>query len=248
MRTRREKVKRQGLDARSIPLKIRCRTFSHCWALSKARSAGANGRAGAAGGARSTRSSASCCARVDESAADGDFRGPALDRRARRRRSSICSPTTIGTAKILLLVNYRPEYSHQWGPKTYYTQLRLDPLGHRDRPTRCSRRCSAIARAGSAKKLIIEKTEGNPFFMEETVQVLFDENALVRDGGGEAHPVDWRVEDSADRSGDSRRAHRPPAAGCQRPVTDAGGNWPRISAVADSRGGLESRMTRPGGC
>ncbi len=36
---------------------------------------------------------------------------------------------SIGTAKILLLVNYRPEYSHQWGSKTYYTQLRLDPLG-----------------------------------------------------------------------------------------------------------------------
>ena len=36
---------------------------------------------------------------------------------------------SLGTAKILLLVNYRPEYSHQWGSKTYYTQLRLDPLG-----------------------------------------------------------------------------------------------------------------------
>src|SRR5260370_5833265 len=35
---------------------------------------------------------------------------------------------SIGTAKILLLVNYRPEYSHQWNSKTYYTQLRLDPL------------------------------------------------------------------------------------------------------------------------
>jgi len=35
---------------------------------------------------------------------------------------------SIGTAKILLLVNYRPEYSHQWNNKTYYTQLRLDPL------------------------------------------------------------------------------------------------------------------------
>src|SRR5260370_25623764 len=36
---------------------------------------------------------------------------------------------SIGTAKFLLLVNYRPEDSHQWGNKTYYTQLRLDPLG-----------------------------------------------------------------------------------------------------------------------
>src|SRR5216684_3210076 len=36
---------------------------------------------------------------------------------------------SIGTAKFLLLVNYRPEYSHSWGSKTYYTQFRLDPLG-----------------------------------------------------------------------------------------------------------------------
>jgi predicted ATPase len=37
---------------------------------------------------------------------------------------------SLGTAKILLLVNYRPEYSHPWNNKTYYTQLRLDPSGH----------------------------------------------------------------------------------------------------------------------
>jgi class 3 adenylate cyclase len=52
---------------------------------------------------------------------------------------------SIGTAKILLLVNYRPEYSHQWGNKTYYTQLRLDSLGRRA-PRRCSRPYSATAR------------------------------------------------------------------------------------------------------
>jgi len=36
---------------------------------------------------------------------------------------------SLANAKILVLVNYRPEYSHQWGSKTYYTQLRLDSLG-----------------------------------------------------------------------------------------------------------------------
>jgi class 3 adenylate cyclase len=35
---------------------------------------------------------------------------------------------TIPAARLLLLVNYRPEYRHEWGSKTYYTQLRLDPL------------------------------------------------------------------------------------------------------------------------
>src|SRR5262249_54038570 len=31
-------------------------------------------------------------------------------------------------ARIMLLVNYRPEYTHGWGNKSYYTQLRIDPL------------------------------------------------------------------------------------------------------------------------
>ena len=36
---------------------------------------------------------------------------------------------SIGTAKILLLVNYRPEYSHQWGSKTYYTPVAARSAG-----------------------------------------------------------------------------------------------------------------------
>ena len=35
---------------------------------------------------------------------------------------------SVPTARLLLLVNYRPEYQHGWGSKTYYRQLRLDPL------------------------------------------------------------------------------------------------------------------------
>jgi class 3 adenylate cyclase/tetratricopeptide (TPR) repeat protein len=89
---------------------------------------------------------------------------------------------SIGTAKILLLVNYRPEYSHGWGSKTYYTQLRLDPLGKES----AEEMLSALLGDGKdllpLKRLIIERTEGTPFFMEEMVQVLFEEGALVREG------------------------------------------------------------------
>jgi class 3 adenylate cyclase len=35
---------------------------------------------------------------------------------------------TLPAASGLLLVNYRPEYQHGCGGKTYYTQVRLDPL------------------------------------------------------------------------------------------------------------------------
>ncbi len=90
---------------------------------------------------------------------------------------------SIGTAKILLLVNYRPEYSHQWGSKTYYTQLRLDPLGKESADEMLLALLGDGRDLEPLKRVIIEKTEGNPFFMEETVQVLLDEGALVRDGG-----------------------------------------------------------------
>jgi hypothetical protein len=35
---------------------------------------------------------------------------------------------SLPTSRVLFLVNYRPEYRHGWGGKTYYSQLRLDPL------------------------------------------------------------------------------------------------------------------------
>ncbi len=89
---------------------------------------------------------------------------------------------SIGTAKILLLVNYRPEYSHQWSSKTYYTQLRLDPLGKES----AEEMLAALLGDGKdlipLKQIVIERTEGNPFFVEEIVQALFDEGALVRNG------------------------------------------------------------------
>jgi predicted ATPase/class 3 adenylate cyclase len=89
---------------------------------------------------------------------------------------------SIGTAKFLLLVNYRPEYSHQWGNKTYYTQLRLDPLGKES----ADEMLTALLGDGKdllpLKRLIIERTEGNPLFMEEIVQALFEDGVILRNG------------------------------------------------------------------
>jgi tetratricopeptide (TPR) repeat protein len=88
----------------------------------------------------------------------------------------------LATARILLLVNYRPEYRHEWGNKTYYTQLRLDPLGKESAGEMLTALLGDGAGLAPLKRLIIERTDGNPFFMEETVQVLLDEGALVRNG------------------------------------------------------------------
>jgi class 3 adenylate cyclase/tetratricopeptide (TPR) repeat protein len=89
---------------------------------------------------------------------------------------------SIGAAKILMIVNYRPEYSHQWSSKTHYTYLRLDPLGKASAGEMLSALLGDGDELAALKRLIIERTEGTPFFMEETVQVLLDEGSLVRNG------------------------------------------------------------------
>jgi len=88
----------------------------------------------------------------------------------------------IATARIMFLVNYRPEYHHQWGSKTYYSQLRLDPLGKESAQELLTALMGDDESTLALKRLIIERTEGNPFFMEEMVQALFEQGVLVRNG------------------------------------------------------------------
>jgi tetratricopeptide (TPR) repeat protein len=85
-------------------------------------------------------------------------------------------------APLLLLVNYRPEYTHHWGSKTYYTQLRLDPLGQRSADEMLSILLGEGPELAPLRRLIIEKTQGNPLFMEETVQALVEDGSLERNG------------------------------------------------------------------
>jgi len=89
---------------------------------------------------------------------------------------------SLANARVLLLVNYRPEYRHEWGNRTYYTQLRLDPLGHESADEMLSALLGDDIELRPLKRLIAEKTEGNPFFIEEMVQALFEEGALQRNG------------------------------------------------------------------
>src|SRR5258708_30891665 len=89
---------------------------------------------------------------------------------------------SIGTSQLLMLVNYRPEYSHAWTNKTYYTQVRLDPLGRESAERMLSALIGDEASLKPLCDLIVQKTDGNPFFMEEIVQGLIEDGALVRNG------------------------------------------------------------------
>jgi predicted ATPase len=89
---------------------------------------------------------------------------------------------SISNARVLLLVNYRPEYRHQWANKSYYSQLRLHALGRESASEILAALLGESVELGALKRMIIERTQGNPFFIEEMVQALFDEGALVRNG------------------------------------------------------------------
>ena len=88
----------------------------------------------------------------------------------------------LARASVLLLVNYRPEYRHEWTNKSYYSQLRLDPLGGADGAAMLAALLGESVEVNPLKGLIAVRTGGNPFFIEEIVQALFDEGALVRNG------------------------------------------------------------------
>jgi class 3 adenylate cyclase/tetratricopeptide (TPR) repeat protein len=90
---------------------------------------------------------------------------------------------SLPTARLLLLVNYRPEYQHGWGSKTYYTQLRLDPLP----PVSAEEFLQALLGDDTSLEpithLLIARTEGNPFFLEESMRTLVETGVLVGESG-----------------------------------------------------------------
>jgi predicted ATPase/class 3 adenylate cyclase len=90
---------------------------------------------------------------------------------------------SLPTAQLLLLVNYRPEYRHSWGHKTYYRQLRLDPLPPASADELLQPLLGDDPSLAPAKTLLIARTEGNPFFLEESVHSLVETGVMVGEPG-----------------------------------------------------------------
>jgi tetratricopeptide (TPR) repeat protein len=90
---------------------------------------------------------------------------------------------SLPTSRILLLVNYRPEYEHAWGRKTFYSQLRIDPLPPESAEELLSVLLGEDGTLEPLKRVLIARTEGNPFFLEESVRTLVETGALAGERG-----------------------------------------------------------------
>src|SRR2546427_9386502 len=84
----------------------------------------------------------------------------------------------LAAVRLLLLVNYRPEYEPTWTGHRSYTQIRVDPLP----PASADELLDAlVGEAGELdvfKRLLVERTGGNPFFLEECVRTLAEHGVL----------------------------------------------------------------------
>src|SRR6516225_4648641 len=85
---------------------------------------------------------------------------------------------TLPRARILLVVSYRPEYQHGWAGKSYYKQLRLEPLPDESVHAMLAALLGSGAQLLGLKQLLIAWTERNPFFIEESVRTLVETGVL----------------------------------------------------------------------
>jgi class 3 adenylate cyclase/tetratricopeptide (TPR) repeat protein len=107
---------------------------------------------------------------------------------------------SIPSAQILLLVNYRPEYQHAWSRKTYYRQVRVDPLPPEGTDTLFKTLLGTDPALDALKQLLVDRTEGNPFFIEESIRTLVEMRFLGGERGAYRllkAPESLRIPDSA---------------------------------------------------
>jgi class 3 adenylate cyclase/tetratricopeptide (TPR) repeat protein len=89
---------------------------------------------------------------------------------------------SLPAARVLLLVNYRPEYQHAWN-STYCRQIQIDPLPLESADELLNALVGSDAALDPLKQILVERSEANPLFLEETVRALVETAALAGERG-----------------------------------------------------------------
>ncbi|MBM4347955.1 MAG: hypothetical protein FJ107_07455, partial [Deltaproteobacteria bacterium] len=87
---------------------------------------------------------------------------------------------SIPGARVLLIFTYRPEFVHTWGAKSYHNQLTLHRLSNRESLELVTHIFGTKEIEKDIEELILEKTEGVPFFIEEFIKSLKDLKIIER--------------------------------------------------------------------
>ncbi len=85
---------------------------------------------------------------------------------------------SIAASRVLLLFTHRPEYRHGWFAKSYFSQLRVDPLGSENADRFLRALLGEDHDLGPLRKQLIARTGGTPLFLEESVRSLAEAGVL----------------------------------------------------------------------
>lgn len=89
---------------------------------------------------------------------------------------------SIAGAKVFLIFTYRPEFVHTWGSRSYHSQVTLNRLSNRESLTMATHILGTPDIDRDLEELILQKTEGIPFFIEEFIKSLKDLGVIERKG------------------------------------------------------------------
>jgi class 3 adenylate cyclase/tetratricopeptide (TPR) repeat protein len=89
----------------------------------------------------------------------------------------------MGAQRLLLLVTHRPEYRQEWTQKSFYLRIRVDPLAATSAHAMLDAMLGSADEIEPLKRLLIERTEGCPLFIEETVRSLRERGILTEHEG-----------------------------------------------------------------
>jgi predicted ATPase/class 3 adenylate cyclase len=89
---------------------------------------------------------------------------------------------SIPGARVLLIFSYRPEFVHTWGSKSYHSQVNLNRLSNRETLAMAAHILGTDDIDNDLENLILEKTEGIPFFIEEFIRSLESLNIIEKKG------------------------------------------------------------------
>jgi predicted ATPase len=87
---------------------------------------------------------------------------------------------SISGARVFLLFTYRPEFVHTWGVKSYHSQVNLNRLSNRESLAMAIHLLGSKEVDKDLEELILEKTEGVPFFIEELIKSFKDLNIIIK--------------------------------------------------------------------
>jgi class 3 adenylate cyclase/tetratricopeptide (TPR) repeat protein len=87
---------------------------------------------------------------------------------------------SIPGARVLMIFTYRPEFVHTWGGKSFHSQITLNRLSNRESLIMISHLLGTEDIESGLEELILEKTEGVPFFVEEFIRSLKDLSVIER--------------------------------------------------------------------